>query len=730
MSAEPKTIAVYGATGTQGTAVSLSLLQSKQNFVVRAITRNPKAPKAQALARLGAQVVKADGFNDDEMLAALSGAWGFWLNTHHHDPALLTPEGPDDEAFGKRLVALAAKAGIKVFIYSTCESPAQFTYNKAPVPGMDGKNRVEMFARSFKEFDSVIGAFPGWYMENFLSEEYVTCFGGFPSVPDAEGYLTFHSPRWGGHEKVQFISIADDFGEMVHGMFLNPAKWKNKTIQCFSDAFTYDDMTKIFTEVTGKKARYVPMESYNDFPTHGSTVLEEIQDVFRLSTTGTSPPPLRAILSLLTQSVQGVVVLPTDVQGIARTVLYAKDHQLDLAVQGGGHSSSTASSTDGGILMNLGRMTRVSVDTSTQTVTVQGGATWADVARETAKYQLVVNGGTTSQVGVGGLTLRGGFGFLTPQHGVTLDTLLATKVVTGEGIELQVSTEEHSDLFWAIRGAGPNVAVVAEFKFRAYPQPNLVWSGLRIHASSEVLKVVEALNEALVHPQGRAAAQCILSLSPEDEKTPTVCTIIFFDGSEEEGRRHFARLLEVECIKDAIEMRPYSETITIWDPLAPPGGRKRELGLQMTLPPRLAFVAELMEKISDKLNKEPDLAKTDLEIDYLDPTQICRTPITETAFPARVNLLHATLMLQWTDAAKDEDFLAWGQSIQKLCENELTSQGHKLAHYVSNYNGYTQEMKVAAADMFGVNANRLLHIKAKYDPANLFNKLNPLDREL
>ncbi|GFF62082.1 FAD binding domain protein [Aspergillus udagawae] len=426
----------------------------------------------------------------------------------------------------------------------------------------------------------------------------------------------------------------------------------------------------------------------------------------------------------------GVVVLPTDVQGIARTVRYAKDHQLDLAVQGGGHSSSTASSTDGGILMNLGRMNRVSVNASTQTVTVQGGATWADVGRETAKYQLAVNGGTTGQVGVGGLTLRGGFGFLTPQHGVTLDTLLAAKVVTGEGIELQVSTKENSDLFWAIRGAGPNVAVVAEFKFQAYPQPNWVWSGLRIHASSEVLKVVEALNEALVHPQGKAAAQCILSLSPEDKRTPTVSTVIFFNGSEEEGRRHFARLLEVECIEDKIGMRPYSKTLTIWDRLAPPGGRKRELGIQMTLPPRLAFVSQLMDKISDKLIKEPDLGKTGLEIDYLDPTQICRTPITETAFPARVNLLHAALMLDWTDAAKDVDFLSWGQSIQKMCENELTKQGHKLAHTVSNFNGYTQEMKVAAADMFGVNADRLLHVKAKYDPANLFNKLNPLDREL
>jgi hypothetical protein len=140
---------------------------------------------------------------------------------------------------------------------------------------------------------------------------------------------------------------------------------------------------------------------------------------------------------------------------------------------------------------------------------------------------------------------------------------------------------------------------------------------LRIHASSEESKVVEALHQALVHPQGRAAAQCILCLSPEDEKTPTVTTIIFFNGSEEEGRRHFAQLLEVECIKDDIGMRPYRETIGIWDRLAPPGDRKRELGIQMTLPPRLAFVSELMDKISDKLTKEPDLAKTDLEIDLL-----------------------------------------------------------------------------------------------------------------
>lgn len=110
------------------------------------------------------------------------------------------------------------------------------------------KHRCELYARTFKEFDAVIGAFPGWYFENYVTPEYAQAFGGFPMFPDDEGYLTWHAPLVGGEGKVQTVSIEDDFGEMVHGMFLNPLKWKNKTIQCVSDAFTYEDMVKTFTE--------------------------------------------------------------------------------------------------------------------------------------------------------------------------------------------------------------------------------------------------------------------------------------------------------------------------------------------------------------------------------------------------------------------------------------------------------------------------------------------------
>ncbi|PYH85265.1 NAD(P)-binding protein [Aspergillus uvarum CBS 121591] len=281
MTISPKVIVVYGATGKQGRAVADSLLKSQQKFIVRALTRDPESKSAKELAQLGAQVVKADGWKDEDMTAALTGAWGFWLNTHHHDPAVISPGGPTDEDLGRRLVEIAAKAGVKVFIYSTCESPAEFSNGKVPVHGMDAKHRVELYARQFNEFDSVIGAFPGWYFENYITPEYAAAFGGFPITPDADGIYTFTSPVLGGENTVQTVSVADDFGEMVHGMFLDPLRWKNQTIQLLSDSFSYEDMVKVFTDVTGKPARYVPMASYKDFQTHGSTVLQELQDVYR-----------------------------------------------------------------------------------------------------------------------------------------------------------------------------------------------------------------------------------------------------------------------------------------------------------------------------------------------------------------------------------------------------------------------------------------------------------------
>lgn len=104
-----------------------------------------------------------------------------------------------------------------------------------------------MFARTFQEFDAVVGAFPGWDFDIYLVPT-IPEFGGFPNVVDSKGYLTFTSPRIPGEGKIPTLSIDNDLGEMVHGIFLDPGKWKNQTVQIMSDAHTYDNMVKSFTE--------------------------------------------------------------------------------------------------------------------------------------------------------------------------------------------------------------------------------------------------------------------------------------------------------------------------------------------------------------------------------------------------------------------------------------------------------------------------------------------------
>ncbi|KAL4899809.1 hypothetical protein BDW74DRAFT_162760 [Aspergillus multicolor] len=371
-------------------------------------------------------------------------------------------------------------------------------------------------------------------------------------------------------------------------------------------------------------------------------------------------------------------------------------------------------------------MSRVIVEPDAQIVTVQGGATWRDVAREVGKYPLAVNLATVGQVGVGGLSLQGGYGYYTPQHGVVLDTILAAKVVTGTGEILTASPEENPDLFWAIRGAAMNVGAVYEITFQAYPQPGLVWYGMRTYAADKVLDVVEGLNAAIFHPRAKAAAQCFLHFDPEDLKTPVVSTVLLFDGSEKEAHEHFATLLKIEPMKDDMAMRPFSETCTILDPLVPPGGRKMEIGFQTALPPRPTFLKGILDVITAKLTEEPDLVHSSVEIDYFDPTQICKVPVSAAAFATRVRLLHATSMLQWSDASKDEEFINFGHSIRKMAEHELLSQGLKQTLTTSNFIDYTHENKLSPSEMFGENVDRLLQVKAKYDPDNLFNKQNPI----
>jgi hypothetical protein len=162
---------------------------------------------------------------------------------------------------------------------------------------------------------------------------------------------------------------------------------------------------------------------------------------------------------------------------VVAAVRYARDHDLEIAIRGGGHNVAGTAVCDGGIVIDLSAMRTVRVDPAGRRAWVQGGALWGDVDHETQAYGLATTGGIVSHTGVAGLTLGGGVGWLMRKYGLTIDNLLAVDLVTAEGERLRASENEHPDLFWALRGGGGNFGVVTAFEFRLHSVGPAVLAG-------------------------------------------------------------------------------------------------------------------------------------------------------------------------------------------------------------------------------------------------------------
>src|SRR5262245_16529718 len=162
---------------------------------------------------------------------------------------------------------------------------------------------------------------------------------------------------------------------------------------------------------------------------------------------------------------------------VVAAVRFARDHDLEIAIRGGGHNVAGTAVCDDGIVFDLSAMRAVLVDPVERTALVQGGALWGDVDHKTQAHGLATTGGIVSHTGVGGLSLGGGIGWLMRKHGLTLDNLVQAEVVTAEGDTVRASASDHPDLFWALRGGGGNFGVVSSFRFALHPVGPTVMAG-------------------------------------------------------------------------------------------------------------------------------------------------------------------------------------------------------------------------------------------------------------
>ena len=232
------------------------------------------------------------------------------------------------------------------------------------------------------------------------------------------------------------------------------------------------------------------------------------------------------------------------VADVVAAVRFARDHDLEIAVRGGGHNVAGTAVCDDGIVIDLSAMRAVWVDPARRTAWVQGGALWGDVDHETQAHGLATTGGIVSHTGIAGVTLGGGIGHLMRKHGLAVDNLLAAEVVTADGSVVLASADEHPDLFWALRGGGGNFGVVTSFRFSLHPVGPTVMAGPIFWAADDTTDVLRFYRDFVAEAPDELGSLVRLGTVPplpgipEDlHWRPAIAVACCYAGAVEDGER-------------------------------------------------------------------------------------------------------------------------------------------------------------------------------------------------
>jgi FAD/FMN-containing dehydrogenase len=229
----------------------------------------------------------------------------------------------------------------------------------------------------------------------------------------------------------------------------------------------------------------------------------------------------------------GAVVRPRNAADVASAVSFARDQGLPLSIRGGAHSVAGMSTCDGGIVIDFSSMKAIAVDVEKRTARAEAGLRWAEFDKATQAHGLATTGGTVGDTGIAGLTLGGGFGWLEGTCGMTVDNLRSAEVVLANGELVRASTDENSDLFWALRGGGGNFGVVTAFEYRLHTMGPTIAGGMIVHpypAARDVLRFYSTLLETA--PDPLTAAFAILT-GPDGNKACAIACA--YAGPVEEG---------------------------------------------------------------------------------------------------------------------------------------------------------------------------------------------------
>ena len=404
-----------------------------------------------------------------------------------------------------------------------------------------------------------------------------------------------------------------------------------------------------------------------------------------------------------------LIVRAADATDVSRVVALSRESGLELAVRSGGHSPAGHSTTEGGILLDLSQMKGFEIDLERRTAWAQTGLTAGEYTAAAGAHGLATGFGDTGSVGIGGITLGGGVGFLVRKHGLTIDDLLAADVVTADGELLRVDAERHPDLFWAIRGGGGNFGVATRFQYRLHEVDTIVGGMLILPATPEV--VASFVAEAEAAPEELSAIANVMTAPPmpfvpaEIHGQLIIMALLVYAGEVEAGERAIAPFRGLaEPIADMVKPMSYPEIYPPEEDGYHPIGSGRTMFLE-------AIDGAVAQTIVDRLqNSSAQMAVAQIRVLG---GAMARVPAEATAFAhrgARIMVNVAALYERPDEATVYEpwvtDFAA------------ALRQGDEVGAYVG-FLGDEGEGRVREAYP-GKTLERLAAIKGRYDPTNLF----------
>ncbi len=411
----------------------------------------------------------------------------------------------------------------------------------------------------------------------------------------------------------------------------------------------------------------------------------------------------------------GLIARCTGTADVVQSVRFARDHGLLSSVRGGGHNIAGLAVCEGGLMIDLSCLRGVWVDAARRVASAQAGCTLGDLDRETQVHGLAAVLGFVSATGIAGLTVGGGFGYLTRQHGWTCDNLVSMEVVTAQAEVLRVSATEHPDLFWALRGGGGNFGIVTSFDYRLHPVGPEILGGAIAWRGEDAAQVLAAYRDFSASAPRELTTVAVLRRAPpapwlpkEVHGQPIVALFVCHSGRIEDGEALLAPLRQLgRPVADIVTRRPYAQMQSLLDATQPKGRRyywkshyladidARMIDLAVAHAARIAspHSAILLFQIDGKLNEEP----------------AGHSPAGNRDAAYVLNIAGS-----WESAADDAVSIAWARDCFEA--TRACSTGGTYVNFLTEDEG---RERVAAA-YSAADLERLAALKHRYDPGNLF----------